>query len=131
MNKVLLLALLFVLLGCDGYNFAHIFPLGEDVHNRSVRSSSYLGFECDVKNSEFESLKHSIVKTYCNWKRLEVGESFHSKGVAIDNQFYVECDANAVFAIRQDLSVDGRLPVMVYFPRFKKLLFFLAEDGML
>ena len=133
MNKYLtmlsVLIQLAVTVGCSRYNYQNIFPLEQEIFDRSVRSSIILGYECNIANSEFAGIKVSLKKSYDKWKPLRPGDGFHSNGVFIDSRFYSIGDTNAVFATAQDFDVDGMVPTIVYFPYSGKMLFFLAEDG--
>lgn len=133
MNKYLTMSCaliqLVVTVGCSRYNYQNIFPFEQEIFDRSVRASNFLGYECNVGKSEFARIKVSLKNSYDKWKPLKPGDGFHSNGVFIDSRFYSSGDTNAVFAVAQDFDVDGMVPAIVYFPCFGKMLFFLAEDG--
>lgn len=133
MNKCLTmfcaLIQLSVTVGCSRYNYQNIFPFEQEIFDRSVRSSDFLGYECNIGKSEFARIKVSLKSSYDKWKPLRPGDGFHSNGVFIDSRFYPTNDTNAVFAVANDFNVDGMVPAIVYFPCSGKMLFFLAEDG--
>ena len=133
MNKYLTmfsaLIQLAVTTGCSRYNYQKIFPFEQEILDRSIRSSVFRGYECNVGEGEFARIKVSLKKSYDKWKPLRAGDGFHSNGVFIDSRFYSTDDTNAVFATAQDFDVDGMVPAIVYFTYSEKILCFLAEDG--
>ena len=134
MNKNLMIvgfAFLLVISGCSEYNFYHIFPFGQKLHRRSNKLSKIQGYECILSKQEFVSLRSTINHSYPNWKSLEKKCYFHSNGVAIGNDFFGDTTFPVLYAIGRGFKIDGRLPVIIYFTEKQKMLFFIAEDGML
>ena len=134
MNNILIIvgfAFLLIISGCSEYNFYHIFPFGQDLHKRSSKLINIQGYECTLSKQEFASLKSTINHCYPNWKILEKKCYFYSNGVAIGNDFFGDTSFPVLYAIGRGFKIDGRLPVIIYFTEKQKMLFFIAEDGML
>lgn len=120
-----------IISGCSEYNFHHIFPFSPSVHTRSNKLAKIHGYECILYKHEFDSVKASVIKYYPKWKILEKKCYFHSNGIAIGNNFFGNTKFPVLYAIGRDFDIDGRLPVIIYFTEKQKMLFFIAEDGML
>ena len=134
MNKNLMIvgfAFLLVISGCSEYNFYHIFPFGQKLHRRSNKLIKIQGYECILSEQEYDSLKSTIAHSYPTWKELEKACYFHSNGVAIGRDFFGDTTSPVLYAIGRSFKIDGRLPVIIYFTEKQKMLFFIAEDGML
>ena len=120
----------FFLTGCGKYNYGHIFPFPAEIHRRAVRLDKAEGFECEISEREFEAVKMSLRRIFAEWKPLHERDVFYSENVCLDGGFYGKTSSGAFFTWNRNSRLwreDGVFPVVIYFPKAKKLLFFIAD----
>ena len=133
MNKFLLsvMCALFLTNGCSKYNFEHIFPFYKSIYKKSVYIEKIDGFECFVDEKDFGNIDKEMRSDFSKWKLLNNGEYFTAREVRIDNNFFGQGHHYALYAVKKNDTLEGCIPVVVYFPHVNKIIFFIAEEGML
>ena len=123
----LLLCGVFFLPGCGKYNYEHIFPFPAEIHRKAVRLDKADGFECEISEREFEAVKKSLRGIFSEWRTLNRQDCFYSEDTCLDGGFYGETSSDAIFTWDRNSRLEGVIPVVIYFPKAKKLLFFIAD----
>lgn len=125
-----LLCEVFFLTGCGKYNYGHIFPFPAEIHRKAVRLAKAEGFESEISEREFGAVKKSLRGIFSEWRPLRERDVFLSGDVRLDGGFYGKTSSGAFFTWNRNSRLwreDGVLPVVIYFPKAKKLLFFIAD----
>ena len=117
----------FFLAGCGKYNYGHIFPFPAEIHRRAVRLARAEGFECEISEPEFEAVKKSLRGIFSEWRPLHERDVFYSENVRLDGGFYGKTSSGAFFTWNRNSRLGGVFPVVIYFSKAKKLLFFIAD----
>ncbi len=87
------------------------------------------GCECSLSFRKFKVLQNQVKSDFPIWKRLENGCGFHADGQWIGNDYFSKEPTVSLFSIRKNSGLEGKIPVVIYFIKNRKLLFFLADDG--